>query len=76
MAHYLMGNNASTKSDYVIIYSLVWGDFHNTMRKLKSEKNNTQYSQKTACTYMTGKKFTKIQHGNKLITFSLYGWLI
>lgn len=41
-----MGNNASIKSDYVIIYSLAWGDFQNIMRKLKSEKKNTQYSKK------------------------------
>ena len=76
MAHYLMGNNASIKSDYIIIYSLAWGDIHNIMIKLKSEKKNTQYSQKPVCTYMTGKKFTKIQHGNNLNTFSLYGKLI
>lgn len=33
-----MGNNVSIKSDYVIIYSLAWGDIHNIMIKLKSEK--------------------------------------
>lgn len=40
MAHYLMGNNSPLKVILLLlyIYCVTWGDIHNIMDKVKSEK--------------------------------------